>query len=141
MPRQRDQLSEHAVVRGLVSFLQGDGYRVRLEVPNMGQSTDVVAIRGRWVTFVEAKVAHWRRALQQCRAHEQVADFVCVAVASRNPSPQLLLAAEDSGYGVIHCHPGSLQCSWVLRPRVNRRVWTPQRRHWATVMRGVSHAH
>lgn len=132
---------EQSIVRELVAFLYREGYRVRLEVPNMGQSADLVATRGRWAMFVEAKVADWRRALEQCRAHEQVADFVCIAVASSKLSSVLIGEATRLGYGVIHCVPATLTCRWVLRPRLNRRVWRPQRRQWAKTMRGVSYAH
>lgn len=141
MASVQDSVREHAVVRELVAFLRREGYRVRLEVPNMGQSADLVATRGRWAMFVEAKVADWRRALEQCRAHQQVADFVCVAIATLTPSASLLGEATRLGYGVIHCEPDSLRCRWALRPRLNKRVWPPQRRQWAKAIRAVSYAH
>lgn len=129
------------VVQDLVAFLGRHGYRVRLEVPNMGQSADIVAARGRWLTFIEAKVTDWRKALDQCRAHESVADYICVAVSTVATPRRLLGEAAGLGYGVIHRAPRSRRCRWELRPRMNTRVWGPQRQRLARVMRGISYAH
>ena len=35
------------------NFLQKQKYRIRHEVPNMGQSLDILASRIRWVTAIE----------------------------------------------------------------------------------------
>jgi len=131
---------EEALVSLVVSLLNGHGYRVRCEVPNMGQSVDIVATRGRWVTFVEAKIAHWRRALAQCEAHEQVADFICIALASASLSEEFLLIARQRGYGVIHGDLTEDKCKWVERPRINRKVWGPQRQYWARFLRMIDYA-
>ena len=138
-PRDVSQIiaSEADLVNKLVSMLRTEGYRVRTEVSNMGQSVDVVATRGRWVTVVEVKRYDWRRALDQCRAHEQVADFICVAVGSVNVAKLLHQTAGESGYGLIHYDRDAQRFRWVLRPRRNRRVWTPQRRQWAKGMKGI----
>jgi hypothetical protein len=104
----------------------------------MGQSADMVATRGRWVTIIEAKMRDWRRALEQCQGHETVADFVCVAIASARVADGLLRAACARGYGVIHYDGKKGEFGWTLRPRLNRLVWAPQRRHWAQKMRGVA---
>ena len=124
----------------VVSLLRQLGYNVRCEVSNMGQSADIVATRGRWVTFVEAKIAHWRRALEQCVAHEQVADFICVAIASESLADELLAAARERGYGIIHCDLRQKTCQWVTRPRVNHNVWSPERRRWARYLRMIDYA-
>ncbi len=104
----------------------------------MGQSVDMVATRGRWVTVIEAKMRDWRRALKQCQGHEQVADFVCVAIASTRVADELLRTACARGYGVIHYDRKKGEFGWALRPRLNRLVWVPQRRHWARKMKGVA---
>lgn len=131
-------VSEADLVRELAKVLSRDGYRVRSEVSNMGQSADMVATRGRWVTIIEAKMRDWRRALKQCQGHEQVADFVCVAIASARVANELLHAASARGYGVIHYDGKEHKFGWTLRPRLNRLVWTPQRRYWAQKMKGVA---
>lgn len=138
--RKAKTAHEHLVVRRLVSMLRRQRYRVREEVPNMGQSADIVATKGRWLTFVEAKVSNWRRAIQQCRAHEHVADFICIAVASSFMSAEFLASAKDLGYGVIQCKGGTGQCRWVLRARRNKRTWRPQRRHFAKALRKIDYA-
>ena len=129
---------EAELVSAVESHLESGGYRVRREVPNMGQSADLVAVRGRWVTFVEAKVSDWGRALRQCVAHELVADFICIAIGTKYLSEALRCAAEERGYGLIHCPSSSRECDFVLRPRRNGNVWAPQRRLLAKYLRNLS---
>jgi len=130
---------ESDVVRAVTQFLSDSGYRVRAEVPNMGQSADLVATRGRWVTFIEAKMKDWRRALDQCRALEHVADFICLAVRCDSPSETLLKAVRDSGYGLIGVSPGAGDVRWHHPPALNRRVWPPQRRALSGNLREIRH--
>ena len=131
---------EATLVAALSRFLVAGGYRVRLEVSNMGQSADLVATRGRWVTCIEAKVKDWRTAIRQCVAHEAVADFVCIAVALRRNHEPLVEAARARGYGVIACDPASKQCGWILAPRRNLAVWAPQRKRMTAAMKEVGYA-
>ncbi len=137
---RRVPLSEREVVDGVTLLLAAERYRVRHEVPNMGQSADVVATRGGWVTFIEAKVGNWRRAVAQCLAHEQVADFICLAIGAASVPEQLLAVVESRGYGLISCRPSDLLCTWIRRPRRNPKVWAPQRRRVAALMRKIRHA-
>lgn len=137
---ERAKVSEEQLVRGLASFLADEGYRVRLEVPNMGQSVDVVASRNRWLTFVEAKRHDWRRAFGQCRAHEVVADYICVAISLRSVSNALLQEAKDAGYGLIRCDLALQTCEWVLQPSRNTKVWPPQRRRLMAAMKAIDYA-
>lgn len=131
---------EADLVNELARVLQDEGYRIRVEVSNMGQSIDMVATKGRWVTVVEAKLQDWRRALMQCQAHEAIADFICIAIGSATVSDSLAAEAERSGYGIIHYCRNSRQISWVRRPSRNTRVWTPQRRHWARSVKRIEYA-
>ena len=132
--------TEAHIIRSLINFLRGEGYRVRLEVPNMGQSADLVATRSRWVTFVEAKRRDWRRAMEQCRAHESVADFICIALSLRKLSDAFLGEVRACGYGVIQYDAETLTCQWVVEPTRNGRVWGPQRRRVAMAMRAIEYA-
>lgn len=132
---------EGALVSALVEFLSDDGYRVRLEVPNMGQCADVVGTRNRWVTFFEAKVRDWSRALEQCRAHESVADYVCLAVAMKSVPDRLRSELEVSGYGLVVCDIVERRCEWMVQPRRNSDVWPPQRKRLAAAMRDIQHEH
>lgn len=131
---------EAHIIRSLIQFLRGEGYRVRLEVPNMGQSADLVATRSRWVTFVEAKRRDWRRAMEQCRAHEPVADFICIALSLGKLSDTLLGEVRECGYGLIQCDAETLSCQWVVEPTRNGKVWGPQRRRVAIAMRAIEYA-
>lgn len=140
MNRSSTIVSEAELVEAVQLFLAADGYRVRSEVPNMGQSVDLVATRGRWITMIEAKMRDWRRALIQCQAHEVVADFICIAMAACTVSNELAHAAEARGYGVISCNPVDGTCQWALRPARNGNIWLPQRRHIAQAMRKIEYA-
>lgn len=122
------KLSEQTLVENLTGFLLKDGYRVRAEVPNMGQSIDLVASRGRWLSAIEAKINNWSRALNQCKAHELVVDYVCIAVATKRISPQLENEVLVRGYGLIHFDQETRSCFWIHRPQRNDRVFVPQRR-------------
>lgn len=134
-----DSPLEHELVEVLVQFLADAGYRVRLEVPNMGQCADIVGTRNRWVTFFEAKLRDWQRALEQCRAHESVADYVCVAVAMKSIPDALRMEVEQFGYGLIRCNIDEARCEWSVQPRLNRGVWPPQRRRLAAAMKDIQH--
>lgn len=127
------------MVDRLVIFLTEEGYRVRTEVPNMGQSADVIATRNRWITAVEAKVRDWRRGLKQCAAHNHVADFVCIAVGTKSVSAPLQHAVRTCGYGLIHCPLDGDSCEWVVRPRRNDGVWRPQRLQLSQALRAIQH--
>jgi hypothetical protein len=139
--RNKSIHSEGEVVALLVDFLADAGYRVRLEVPNMGQCADVVGTRNRWVTFFEAKTRDWARALEQCRAHESVADFVCLAVAMKSVPKRLREELTETGYGLVVCDVKQGRCEWLVQPRRNEDVWLPQRRKLAAKMKGIEHEH
>lgn len=130
--------TEQDIVDAVVRLLSESGYRVRIEVPNMGQSADVVATRGRWVTFIEAKKHDWRTALDQCRAHELVADYICIAVGTKSISDAFREEATAAGYGVIRCESAE-NCEWVLQPQRNVSLWRPQRARLSQVLRCISH--
>ena len=131
--------SEAHLVSRLGNFLIQRGYRVRMEVPNMGQSADLVATRNRWVTIIEAKTHDWRRALDQCQAHEQVADFICIAIGTESISKRLLGAINSTNYGLIHCPVSQDSCRWVVKPKMNTRVWSPQRDNLSRTLRMIEY--
>lgn len=134
-------MAEFELVASVVRFLCRQGYRIRVEVPSLEHSTDLVATRGRWVTFCEAKIKNWRRALVQCDAHVRVADFICIAIGTRAVSKTLFAQASKRGFGVIHVQPGRFVCRWILLPRMNTRIWPPERRRWARCLRKIDYEH
>jgi len=136
----RNSISEAELVGSLTSWLVAHGYKVKHEIANMGQSVDVVAVKGRWITFFEAKRANWRRALQQCQAHEIVADFVCIAVGSVGINDELKAETARRGYGLVHFSPASQQLQWICKPLRNANIWSPQRRLWLDNSRKVDYA-
>lgn len=131
--------SERALVSVVTDFLLQNEYRVRHEVPNMGQSIDIVASRGRYLTFLEAKLSDWRRALKQCRAHTLVADYICLAIARKSASSALIEETKELGYGLILCEPTLGMCHWELRPLMNDKIWLPQRQQWAKNLKKIEY--
>ena len=130
--------SESQLVDWVMAFLVNEGYKVRAEVPSLGQSADLVATRGRWVTFVEVKVHDWRRAFYQCRAHALVADYICIALGTKQVSRTALEMAMDKGIGLIHVASCGT-CDWSIRPTRNESIWPPQRRQLSQVLRVIEH--
>ena len=108
-------------------FRRHGGYRISREVPNMGQSIDIVASYRDCVVAIEVKRSNWQRALNQCRAHRSVADFICIAIGTHSIPARLHQEAERLSYGIIHCPPKGGECTWITRPKKNRRIWKPQR--------------
>lgn len=129
--------SEAELVRVLCGCLKREGYDVRTEIANMGQSIDIVAVREEKITAIEVKVKDWRRALDQCRAHELIADYVCVAVGTVSVSAALLDAAKKRGYGLIHIRSAAGTCEWVRAAQQSTHVWLPQRRHFVSGLSDV----
>ena len=127
------------VVEEVIRMLINEGYRVRREVPNLGQSTDIVATKNRWLTAIEAKTKDWRRAFLQCRTHELVADYICIAIGTAGVSEKLERAIRLVGYGLIHCPEKSSICQWIVRPKQNRDFWGPQRIQISRIMRTIEY--
>lgn len=130
--------SEKDLTHLLKDFFTSRNYEVRLEIPNMGQSADLVAIDDNSITFLEAKINDWKRALEQCVTHEAVADYIFIAVATVKVSADLISEIEKRGYGLIHCEPYSSSCEIVVNPRQNLRIWKPQRQLLLTNMELLS---
>jgi hypothetical protein len=107
-------------------FGRRSGYRIVREVPNMGQSVDIVAAYRNCLVAIEVKRSDWQRALNQCSAHRAVADFICIAIGTKTVSAALQKEATRLNYGIIHCPPGENLCTWAARPKKNPRVWKPQ---------------
>lgn len=119
--------SEAKLVAQLVVVLRERGYFVSTEIPNMGQSVDLVASKGSRLILFEAKLHDWRRAVRQCRAHKVVADAVFVVLPTRDLSQELLDAIQSEGLGLVLCDAGTKSCSLRIRPSLNGNRWEPQR--------------
>lgn len=132
--------TEKEMVHCILDFLKSEGYRLRVEVPNMGQSVDIVATKGKWITLVEAKLNKWKRALEQCEAHNLVADYVCVGIGSETVSDNFIKEAEARGVGIIHCSTGTGNCTWVVPPERNENIWMPQRKYFASNLKRIEYA-
>ncbi|MBX3728537.1 MAG: hypothetical protein KF858_05065 [Candidatus Sumerlaeia bacterium] len=140
--KQAGPLTELDLVCSLVPFLVDEGYDVKLEVSNMGQSIDLVGLRGnnRWLTAIEVKRTNWKRALEQCQAHALVCDYIAIALALKGVPKQLSHELNHNGWGLLLFNHDARTWDWTIRPVVNRRVWKPQRTRFLMNLREISHA-
>ena len=97
-----------------------------LEVPNMGQSVDMVVKMEDKLLLIEAKLKNWDRAIFQCQAHQMVADYIYVAVATLEIPDKLYLRATELGYGILHFDRNTKLVHERLKARKNS-YWKPQR--------------
>ena len=134
------EFNELRLVLSITEFLTESGYRVRLEVSNMGQSIDLVATKNRWITAIEAKRKDWGRALQQCRAHVLVADFIVIALAQKSIPTDLSEELIRNGWGLIMLDFSKDSWNWKIQPKKNRKVWKPQRERFAASMKEIAYA-
>lgn len=119
--------TELEVVGILNSFLTSAGFQTKEEVSSMGQSIDLVGKKNRWVYAFEAKRDNWKKGLSQCRAHELVADYICLVMGSPRISLALMKEIEQLGYGLLWCKPDTKTCEWIYQPKINKKVWKPQK--------------
>ncbi|EJB8386524.1 hypothetical protein [Pseudomonas aeruginosa] len=119
--------TEIEVVNLLSRFLNSCGFETKEEVSSMGQSIDLVGRKNRWLYAFEAKRDNWKKGLDQCKSHELVADYICLAMGSPSISLDLMKEIERLGYGLVWCKPDTKTCEWVYQPRVNKKIWKPQK--------------
>jgi hypothetical protein len=122
-------VSEAYMVMAIVEYLKKDNYEVFVEVPSMGQSVDIVAKKGKYLSFIEAKIVSWKRGLQQCDPHQIVADYVYIAIATKKISNALYSEAKNLGYGIIHYDIQTDSVDSILKPKLNKSIWIPQRKY------------
>lgn len=119
-------MTEIALVSKVANFLTEKGYSVGLEIPTMGQSADIVAERSEQLTFVEAKIYNWKRALLQCKNHQIVADYIYIAIGTKSVSQDFYDAAREKGVGIIQYNHESDSCNVYLEAAANDNIWLPQ---------------
>lgn len=129
--------TEAELTQVVAEFLTREGFVVRAEVPNLGQSVDLVATHEHTLMLVEVKKSNWRRALKQCRAHHMVADYICIAIGQSKVSLSLQKEAELKGYGIIHCSPHAVTCSWIASPTRLFDFWNPERNRITTRLENI----
>lgn len=134
------KLSERQLVSSLTVFLSGQGFKVKHEVSNMGQSIDMVATKNRWITAIEVKRRDWRRGLQQCRAHELIADFIVLAMKQYTVPVGLSNELKRNGWGLITMDAPAVSWHWRIEPKRNQQVWKPQRKRFTASMKKITQA-
>ncbi|OEC32726.1 hypothetical protein A7D25_22615 [Pseudomonas sp. 21C1] len=119
--------AETEVVEVLRNFLIDKGFETTEEVSSMGQSIDLVGKKSCRIYAFEAKRDNWKRGLAQCKAHELIADYVCLAMGSKSIPTKLVQEVESLGYGLVWCNPEDSSCQWVHEPKINKNIWPPQK--------------
>lgn len=114
----------------LCDFFITEGCSIFLEVPSMGQSVDLVGIKSNFIYVVEVKISDWRRAIKQCKAHEIVADYICVALYRDKLSKNLEVEIDKLGYGLVLIDKEKGNCFWRKLPVKNNKIWQPQRKQF-----------
>jgi|GEM_PF-5672588 len=123
-----EKVSEDTIVKRFhehITKLKFEEVSIYLEVPSLGQSVDMVYAYNNELTFVEAKLNDWKKALQQCRNHTLVADFIYILIATKKINKELLDTATSFGIGVLHYRDGNF--FEVLEAKKNSQAWEPQR--------------
>lgn len=131
--------SERDLVDNLIIFLNNNNYKTKIEIPNMGQSVDIVAQKGDQLTFIEAKLKNWRRAIEQCEAHEHIADYICIALSKTKITNLIIEKLIFLGYGLIDCEAATGLCEWILKPSLMQNIWKPQRRIFLKNLNEIIH--
>lgn len=124
----RKNIPEKEIVNQVVKYYSMNGYRVETEIPNLGQSADIVAFKNGCLTIIEAKRYDWKKALTQCKAHKLIADYIYIAVLHKNIPLKLLESAQLTGIGIIQYNFDSTQPIIFLKADHNEAKWPAQRK-------------
>jgi len=135
----RDVLSEEKLVCSVIDYFAEKGYRVRREISNMGQSIDIVATKNNCITAIEVKRSNWRRALEQCKAHELVADYIILALSIKKIPPELKNYTEKKGWGLLIYESEKNLWKMNFTPKKNDNFWMPQRIHFSNDLMKVDY--
>lgn len=130
--------NELEMVSTIMDYFREKKFIVWKEVPNMGQSADIVALKNHRYIFIEAKMKNWERAIEQCKAHELVADYIYIAIATENVSDNFNQKANSLGYGIIHINKKNKQFNISLRAKMNEKTWDPQREIFRTNLNKIN---
>ena len=120
--------TEQEQVDLLVPWLENQGFCIACEVGQSMQMVDVAGAKNGLLYLIEAKLANWKQAMKQCEAHELVADYIYIAIGTKNISPNFMEAMKEKGFGIIHCHPETGKMYIALKAKKNSYYWIPQKR-------------
>ena len=121
------KLTEVDFVKIVSDYLLKDNDTVYLEVPNMGQSIDIVAIKDTNIYAIEVKLANWKQAIKQCKAHKVIADYICIALYKKNISFNGYTEIKNNNLGLILYDK---KCFGKIFPPQNKEIWLPQRKQF-----------
>lgn len=118
--------SERALVSLAAERLLADGADVRVEVPYISRSIDLVYVddSGRPVV-VEFKRRNWRRAIDQARFCLSGCERVYICMPEDSLTPEALRCAEQEGIGVFTLGTDGAQTRLKekLRPKPTSEQW------------------
>lgn len=118
-------MTENDLTVKLVDWMAKDFDSVKREIPNMGQSIDVVGRLDNNYYAIEVKLRDWKTAIKQCKAHRLVADYIYIAIPIHNIPQELIDCATKHGYGIYHYS----NSKWVtvINAVRNLKIWKPQK--------------
>ncbi len=123
------KLTEVDFVKKIVGMMAGNGYKTQIEVPNMGQSMDILCEKNGQLHAIEAKLYDWRRGLEQCKTHRLVCDYIYLAIATKRISSDLKYWIQKDGYGLIHLKSDG-ECHIQIEPSKKWSPWVAQRKQF-----------
>ena len=109
------------------------------EIPNMGQSVDIAAVKNNEIILFEAKVNNWRKAIAQASYHGYVADFVFIILPQKKYCSQMYDLADSFGIGVIEMDMGRGRLRMTVKPKRSEKIWTPQRNQFMRHLEEILH--
>lgn len=133
--------TERELAEFTVNQLISLGFQTIKEVPNLGQSVDIVARKGNKLILIETKLHNWRKALNQASSHLFVADYVYIVLPKKLFSSELYETAVQLGIGVIEVDANNLLWCTAVKAARNKKIWLPQREQFLRHMEKIENAH
>lgn len=129
------------MVKSLAIYFNSQGYKVKLEVSNMEQSIDMVVQKPleTLVIAIEAKLNNWKCAIQQCKAHTLVCDYIVIALALKKVPLKLLSILNEKGWGLIMYNSINDSWKWEIKPQKNNNIWKPQRKKFLNKLQEIEY--
>ncbi len=120
--------SEAQIVRDVFRRLKADGTIVRLEVPLLGRSIDLVYLSGNELFSIEFKLNDWRHAIEQAKDHRLGIDFAYVCLPRRAISQAFRELLASAGVGLFfYCRNSPGLIEKVIEAPRSTEVWSVAR--------------
>ena len=128
--------TEIDVVYHTCVWLEKQGWKTKVECPNMGQSIDIVAMKYQEIWAIEAKLTDWKKAIEQCITHTIIADYISIVVAQNKISDNFLNAINNNEnynkdsikrFGILKCDKESGEIKLIKTAQKQEYNWQRQK--------------